>query len=123
MIRSRAIPLLVAFLAAGCEGYSVSVTNKEPLEPLPIYEAWWGATEACSGMEGDLHAITWFTALTIRGNDITARGLWTPPHQIILVIGYEDDEITVRHEMLHDLLGGDGDHESPLWERCSLIPD
>jgi hypothetical protein len=116
----RAIVLASAFVASGCEGYSVTVTNKEPLVPLPVYESWWAATEGCSGRTGDLHAIRWFTALTIQGNDVVARGLWTPPHQIVLVQGYEDHENTVRHEMLHDLLGGDSDHASPLWEVCGL---
>ena len=56
------------------------------------------------------------------GTRFVARGVWTPPHQITLVRGYEDNEITVRHEMLHDLLEGDSEHRSPLWTECDLIP-
>jgi hypothetical protein len=122
MERMRRVALCLALLVAGCEGYSVTVTNKEPLVPLPEYDEWWAATESCSERTGDMYAIQWFTALTITGDHVVARGLWTPPHQIVLVRGYEDEEVTVRHEMLHDLLAGDSDHESPLWDACGLIP-
>jgi hypothetical protein len=126
MSMSRRITLVLALaaLATGaCKGYSLSVTNKEPFQPLPIYAEWWAATESCSGLTGDLSRIEWFTASTIQGDAVVARGVWTPPHQVILVRGYEESELTVKHEMLHDLLDGDSDHVSPLWTSCELIPD
>jgi hypothetical protein len=112
----------VVGVAGGCQAYSLSVTNKEPFQPLPIYGEWWAATEVCSGRTGDLTRIEWFTATSITGDAVVARGVWTPPHQIILVRGYEESELTVRHEMLHDLLEGDSDHTSTTWTTCDLIP-
>ena len=98
------------------------MTNREPLEPLPVYTEWWAENESCSGRTADMGRIAWYTATSIVGDEIVARGVWTPPHEIILVRGYEDEEITVRHEMLHDLLDGDPEHTSPLWTSCGLIP-
>ena len=111
-----------AVVSVGCEGYTLSVTNKEPFQPLPIYTEWWAANESCSSRTADLTRIEWYTATSIVGDDIVARGVWTPPHQIILVRGYEEDEVTVRHEMMHDLLDGDPEHTSSLWASCGLIP-
>jgi len=106
----------------GCSGYTLSVANKEPFQPLPIYAEWWSATESCSGRTGDLLEIDWYTASSITSDALIARGVWTPPHEITLVRGYEENEITVRHEMLHDLLGGDSDHTAQEWNSCGLIP-
>jgi hypothetical protein len=122
MRRKTALVIGLAALSAGCEGYTLSVANKEPFQPLPIYAEWWAATESCSGLTGDLSRIEWFTALSIQADAVIARGVWTPPHQVILVRGYEESEITVRHEMLHDLLDGDSEHVSPQWDACGLIP-
>ncbi len=114
---------VVLVAATACTGFDVAFRNKEPFSPPPVYTEWWEATEACSGLSGDMSRISWYTALSITSDALVARGLWSPPHEIVLVKGYEDDEVTVRHEMLHDLLSGDPSHESPLWETCGLIPD
>lgn len=123
----RARRTVLAALAApailtACEGYSLSVANREPMQPLPVYAEWWSATQTCSSLTADLERIEWFTATSIVGDDAVARGVWTPPHRIILVKGFEESETTVRHEMLHDLLDGDPDHTSPHWTSCALIP-
>ena len=123
MRRALLLSTLLGSLAAGsCGAYTVSFENKDPFAPLPVYEEWWAATETCSGRSGDLLAIDWYTAASITSDNLIARGLWSPPHEIVIVRGYEEDELTVRHEMLHDLLGGDSEHESALWEVCELIP-
>jgi len=113
---------VLAAAAVGCQAYTLSFRDKEPLEPLPVYVEWWAATETCSGQRSDLGAIKWYTALTIATEVAVARGVWVPPHEITIVRGFEDDEVTVRHEMLHDLLGGDSDHTEPEWAACGLIP-
>jgi hypothetical protein len=120
-VKTFLLALQTAALAA-CGGYTTTVTDRQPFEPLPVYAEWWVATEACSGRSGDFARITWYTASSITGDQAIARGAWSPPHDIIIVRSYQDDELTVRHEMLHDLLDGDSNHESPLWETCDLIP-
>lgn len=71
-------------------------------------------------MKGDLAAIEWILTRAIQVDGVIAFGLWSPPHQIFVVRGFQDNEFTVRHEMLHDLLRGDPDHASPAWETCGL---
>jgi hypothetical protein len=108
--------------AAGCGAFATELSNRLPLEPLPVYAEWWSATESCSGRAGDLDAISWYTATGITADGALASGLWRPPHDIILLLGRENDEFVVRHEMLHDLLEGDAGHESTLWATCDLFP-
>lgn len=110
-------------LLAACSslGVEAAIQGKRPFDPPPIYVDWWAATEACSGREGDFEAIDWFLAIGIDADGVVARARWSPPHEIILVEGHEDDEKTVRHEMLHDLLSGDGNHESEAWVACDLL--
>jgi hypothetical protein len=124
MRRPRPVAIATAaLLVSACGAYTVSFRDKEPFAPLPIYAGWWEQTEACAERIGDLLAIEWYTAASITSDGLVARGLWSPPHEIVIVRGYEEDEVTVRHEMLHDLLSGDADHTSPLWKACDLIPD
>ncbi|NNM33854.1 MAG: hypothetical protein HKO53_12345 [Gemmatimonadetes bacterium] len=94
----------------------------EPYEALPVYPEFWSATEACSGRSGDVDLIRWFRATGISAGLGRSQGLWEPPHDITVLRGLEEDEGTVRHEMLHDLLRGDPDHRSPTWEACGLAP-
>lgn len=93
----------------------------EPYDPPTFYAAFWQDTESCSGTEGDLTLVSWFRAQAIWHNGQLLRGVWEPPHRITIWLGLEDDETTVRHEMLHDLLRGDPDHLRPAWEACGLV--
>lgn len=103
------------------DDFTFQVTNKQPLAPLETFAAWWSATEECSGRRGDLAKVRWYSASGITYNGVFARGVWLPPHDIVLISGYEEEEEIVRHEMLHDLLEGDSDHTSVHWTRCGLI--
>lgn len=117
--------LLALTLLGACSslGFEAEVSNKTPLAPLEVYASWWAATEACSDLQGDMERITWYTATGITGDGKLASGRWSEPHDIILVLGYEETERIVRHEMLHDLLGGDPDHTASAWQRCDLLVD
>jgi hypothetical protein len=52
-------------------------------------------------------------------NGNTAWGEWVEPHRIYIAQSQLNVERTVRHEMLHDLLG-DGGHHQSAWRRCGL---
>ena len=54
-----------------------------------------------------------------------AVGRWSQPHRIYVLEGYELDEPTVKHEMLHDLLSyiGDYTHDDSLAFRVCDLTD
>jgi hypothetical protein len=88
--------------------------------PDSLYAAWWQLDEACSGLSGDWHRITWFTvpdtAIATPKGDFW--GVWLAPHSIYLVATHTADSALVRHEMLHDLLQR-GDHPA-VFDVCGV---
>jgi hypothetical protein len=55
-------------------------------------------------------------------------GAWNEPHDIFVTEEARDDSLsaylTVRHEMLHDLLGGggpNGEAHPPVFVHCGLM--
>src|SRR6266540_3053117 len=97
-----------------------------PLDPPAAYERVWQLVEACSGLQGDFHKVHWFAVpqSPFRCGEMNCMGMCTPPHSIYLAERAIDDSTnaywTVRHEMLHDLLGG-GDDQSPFFAQCDLL--
>lgn len=116
------LALASTLAAVGCSAFATSISNKREMEPLPIYAQWWVATEVCSDRSGDFTDITWYSADAISSDESLALGLWRPPHEIVIVSRYIEDEMTVRHEMLHDLIGGDPRHDDDAWDSCELNP-
>ena len=113
-----------ALLLGACgllDDFTFEVVDKRPIAPLEDYDSWWSATEECSGETGDMGRVRWYTAAGITYNGAFARGVWLPPHEIVVIRGYEENPEIVRHEMLHDLLGGDSDHTKSAWTGCGLI--
>ncbi len=113
--------MLVAILVAACaDPFTTIVKNRQAFDPPATYDVWWTSVETCSGRTGDMRRIAWYLASGVEGDGMVARGRWSPPHDIILVRGYEDDPAVVRHEMLHDLLDGDRLHERAEWAACGV---
>lgn len=50
-------PLVVA--AAGC-GYSPTIPDAAPFQPLAIYAEWWAEARACTGVDARLERIRWY---------------------------------------------------------------
>jgi hypothetical protein len=111
---------IVAITSCGDLGFVAGVTGRRSFNPPPIYREWWSATEACSGRQAPFERVVWYVANSLSGDGLVARGRWSSPHEIIIVAGYENDQKTVRHEMLHDLLNGDRSHRGHEWDRCGL---
>ena len=126
-------------LAAGAGGLGCEApTSPAPahalrVDPLPSYAEWWQEDEACSGLRGDFQNLDWYVVPAdsdggfwcADGPDNTCAGEWVGPHAIYLAgpnrmypQGYAADEWTVRHEMLHDLVGRPG-HPS-VFDDCRL---
>ena len=92
----------------------------------PEYETWWAATEACAGVNSDLQRIEWYVVPDVRTFQTTAGekvGLWSHSAsgmRIILAGDYADNELVVRHEMLHALLDREGHPSEYFQDRCHL---
>ncbi len=112
------VGILVPVLA--CESPLSEAVGLVPLQPPPVYERFWAETESCSSLAGDLAEVRWFVARdVVVGSDILGRR--TGDSEIILRADLWLDGPVVRHEMLHQLLRGDGAHENPAWNDCSGV--
>ncbi|HEU4649532.1 MAG TPA: hypothetical protein VFS33_10770 [Gemmatimonadales bacterium] len=47
-------------------------------------------------------------------------GRWNSGHKIYIASAYADNEMVVRHEMLHELIGHPGHPEPPFADPCPL---
>ena len=146
-MRRRVVPLCLsvataaaACMMAGAAGVA-SVGCRVPVAPgnaarvvaPPGYAAWWSEDLQCSGLSGDLQKVEWYEVPAESdggfwcedGPDHTCAGEWVEPHAIYLAgpsrtypQGYAADEWTVRHEMLHDLVGAPG--HPRVFDDCRL---
>ncbi|HEY8256639.1 MAG TPA: hypothetical protein VIG08_03210 [Gemmatimonadales bacterium] len=86
------------------------------------YRAWWDKTQACSGLSADFDRIEW---LVVPGHGFTCSsglcaGHWESDHRIYIAADWLKNEMVVRHEMLHDLLGRPGHPNPPFGKGCPL---
>jgi hypothetical protein len=105
--------------------------NAVPLAPPIQYGLWWQMVESCSALTGDLAAVRWYVqpgvqTLQVSGLGVSdAVGVWfSSGNRILLTESSVADGPTVRHEMLHALLGsGESDPHPKLYfrERCGGI--
>ncbi len=74
-----------------------------------IYRTWWQMVEACSGVQSDLAAVSWYevpntTTIPLEGTS-GVGGYWSDASdEIVLASAVVLDGGLVRHEMLHALL-------------------
>ena len=93
-----------------------------PLTPPAVYREWWDKTQACSGLTGDFDRLTWSV---IEGSSFSCSsghcaGHWSKDHHIFLAGDWVMDEMVVRHEMLHELIGRPGHPAPPFGQGCPL---
>ena len=96
--------------------------DDSPISPPANYREWWAKTEACSGLSGDFDRVKW-SVIPGYGFDCasgTCAGHWEPDHHIYLASDWTDNEMVVRHEMLHDLLNRAGHPDPPFGDPCPL---
>ena len=117
-VRAHLIGLpLLAVAACGFEP-----AGDTPLKPPSLYREWWARTEACSGRTGDFDRVSWFVVdgpgFACPGG--VCAGHWESTHRIFLAGDYRQNELVVRHEMLHELLGRPGHPDPPFGAECPL---
>jgi len=97
-----------------------------PMVAHPEYATWWQSTEACSGLTGNFARVEWYqvpNVSTFQSRAGTVVGLWENSagrNRITIAGDYLDNELVVRHEMLHALLDRAGHPQEYFVTRCSL---
>jgi len=111
-----------ALLALALAGCGFDPAGDQPMAAPDVYRTWWAKTEACSGLTGDFDRVQWEV---VPGASFTCSsghcaGHWESDHRIWIAGEYLNNEMVVRHEMLHDLLGHSGHPSPPFGEGCPL---
>jgi hypothetical protein len=111
-----------AALLATLGGRGLDTLGDVPLNPPAVYREWWDKTQACSGLTGDFDRLTWSV---IEGSSFSCSsgqcaGHWSKDHHIFLAGDWVMDEMVVRHEMLHELIGRPGHPAPPFGQGCPL---
>ena len=135
----------LAFLGSACALPKVGGAPIAPVErawsvpTLELYQEWWRRTETCSGLQGDMAAVTFYAvdspsgAISL-GREV-AHGWWIREgNRVYLPANALGEEWLVRHEMLHALLQR-GSHPNdvfvkachlasgPVWRDSTLTKD
>jgi len=127
---SARLPSIVAVVLAASACYSIfepELTlppDAAETDPLADYEQWYAEVEECTGVEGDFDRVRWFEVPHDRWWDPVweqyAIGTWRSPHDIYVAEPHLGNEEVVKHEMVHDILGG-GLTYDPRFKDCSGI--
>ena len=115
----RRLATAAALLLPAC---NFAPEGDQPLAPPSLYRAWFAATEACSGRSGNFDRIVWHVVDGESFDCPSGRcvGRWNDNHHIYIASAYQHNELVVRHEMLHDLLGRPGHPNPPFGDGCPL---
>ncbi len=117
-------PALAAVV--GCAAEATAPAARERFEPPLVYRTWFQSTEACSGLAGEFDRLRFYR---VPGNEFECpSGIcvarWTDAHEIYVAEAFVLDELVLRHEMLHDLIGQAGHPDPPFGEAgCGLTWD
>jgi hypothetical protein len=107
---------------AGIGACSFEPENATRFEPPAIYREWFAKTEGCSNRQGEFSRLSFFVvpgpAFTCASGECVAH--WREDHTIFIAERYLDEELVVRHEMLHDLIGDTGHPDPPFITGCGL---
>jgi hypothetical protein len=101
---------------------SFEPAGETSIQAPAFYREWWSRTEACSGLTGDFDTVRWF-AVPGHGFECpsgTCAGRWERGHRIFISADFESNELVVRHEMLHELIGHGGHPNPPFGPECPL---
>jgi hypothetical protein len=113
---------LAAGIILGLNGCSFDPEGDIPMDPPAVYREWWAKTQACSGLGGNFDRIRWSV---VEGPSFPCAsgqcaGHWRNDHHIFLASDWVMDEMVVRHEMLHDMIGRPGHPTPPFGQGCPL---
>ena len=116
-MKSFATASLLAALLAGCghplePSEEIDLSKAVKIAPSAQYIAWWNELEACSGLSGNIHAVSFYVLpndTTVRVGNESYWGYWIEAGDRIVFAGpWAANEKLVKHEEMHALL------QSPL---------
>lgn len=106
--------VVLAGVVGGCSIFTGPRSDWPPnvyqFAPPPSYAADWQQMEACAGITADFDRVTWFRSdslLDVPGLGAFGISDWHH-HRIALDAQSVNDDVVVRHEILHELLQEDG---------------
>ena len=108
----RRLALLLPFIAA-CGSDTPTAPPDLPygaikFSPPAYYQTWWRVTEACSGRSGDMAKVSWYfvpgDVFELNGQAVAGYSV-ALFNRIVVAGDVMSDGPSVRHEMLHQLLG------------------
>ena len=123
----RVVPL--AALVAGCSAFEPETSlpaNAQLLTAPAEFAAWHARTEACSGLRGNFGAIEWYVVPGVDAFETSEGpkvGLWSKVgdrERIVVAGNLQRNEMVIRHEILHSLLGRQGHPSEYFVTRCGL---
>src|SRR5688572_9353357 len=118
-LASAAIALVAVSACVDVLGPGDISPTPRRLQVQSVYQYWWAQVEACSGKSANMDRVRWLyvpngaTGFSWQGELVA--GLWFEGHTIVLAEALILNDQTVRHEMLHDILGAVG-HPSLYFE-------
>ena len=107
-----------AVLVLGCGDSPTEPAARVEFDPPVIYRTLLQQVEDCSGRAGTLGGIRWYLTSAFPNPGVLAQ--WTTSREITLRVDVWNDFAVVKHELLHDVLRGDPDHDDPAWATCEL---
>ena len=118
-MRARDVFMVLGVMTTAC-GFRPE--GAVAVDPPAVFQQWWQDTESCAGRRGDFSRIQWYVVAgpSFACPDGRCLGWWSDRHRVYLAGDWRDDELVVRHEMLHDIIG-DGDHPASSFAlKCHL---
>src|SRR5690349_20325461 len=118
---TRVLIVAAGMVSMGCNSF-VAPEGEEAFAPPPVYREWWAKTQACSGRKADFSRIRW---ALVPGRSFSCGsgqcvGHWQSSGEIWIASDWKDNEMVVRHEMLHALIGEPGHPNPPFGSECPL---
>lgn len=94
--------------------------NQIEMVPYDEYPQWWSEVLKCMKKQEDMYNFNRLKWIRVEDPftcflQENVFGCWVPPHTIYLVIGVLRDRVSVKHEMIHDILAG-GFHSNPAFK-------
>lgn len=119
--RSPAARVAVVAALGACTSPLVIEEVREPLDPPRIYSVWWEEAEGCALVfGGSVYQVDWYVTNWFPGQP-GVLGQWNERHEITIRRDARFDKGVVMHEIVHELLDGDGRHTDPAWTACQEV--